>query len=152
MQKKVLQKKYRGRKNGTSEKSKSSTPRVTYNIGKYVPLIKWYGKTGLLKLSERIVVEISLSTNGTHGQYEGYKVVINSIGGTITSHYFPFNQYFKLSEYDKDRSSFGFEISENLCQHSGVAKWSCNISPSAKEIVAMVDKILEYCLTFENLK
>lgn len=112
------------------------------------PKIKWFDRKGLLQLSNGLMATITLSTHGTHAQYEKYVVEIkNKNEGTIDSNSFLFSTYFGR----KDNSCYsGCKIIEHCCQDTGEARWYIE-KPTLEQQKEMVKAIFDYIKMYQKM-
>jgi hypothetical protein len=101
--------------------------------------ITWFDHRGLVKLKNKLIATITISTHGTSGHYVGYKVTILNKEKEIVNHFFDFSIYL-----DKN-----IEIIDYCCQ-DGYAKWYIK-EPSEKDIDKMAKQIEKFINFYEVL-
>lgn len=109
--------------------------------------ISWFDRKGTLKLTNKLIAEITLSTAGTQGTYVGYKVsIINKDTGKLSSHFFKFDDYME-DRADSDIKYNGFKIVAHCCKDK--ADWYI-YRPTDLAIKGMVHQIMSYINQWED--
>lgn len=105
--------------------------------------LKLFNKKIVIGLDKDRVAEMTLSTRGTHGQYERINVsIINKNTGVIASESFNFSDYL-MSGFVSDST----HKYPKVIEHCG-ADWYMN-GPSKEAIDNLMNKIAEYVSIYE---
>jgi len=106
---------------------------------------KIFNKKLTLSVRDRKVVEIVLSTNGTHGEYVGFKLSIIKIDtGVIATEWFGFKDYL-VAHY---RVASEMHPYPKIIEHCGT-DWYMN-GADPKDITYMLDKMKDYINLYLN--
>jgi len=100
--------------------------------------ITWFNHKGLVKLKNKLIASITISTHGHYGHYVGYLVTILNKEKEIDKNFFSFDVYLGK----------GIEIIDYCCD--GYAKWYVK-QPTEQNIDKMAKEIQKFIRIYEVL-
>ncbi|HZK27062.1 MAG TPA: hypothetical protein VFD00_05960 [Thermoclostridium sp.] len=103
--------------------------------------IKWFDRSGILKIDGDRRAEITLSTNGIAGAYGGYLVkIIHKRYGRVSSKNFSFNDYMDITDSTRRHGLYvgGFSVHTNSS-----VDWYIAV-PSERNLQQLTSAIMDY--------